>query len=89
MVKVAFIENDTIYLQSLRTSLRLQPDINCLISAGSVEQFWEMLPARAQIDILFLDIDLPGQSGLEALPALRKRFPRADVVMLTQLEGKE
>ena len=86
MLKVAFIEDDPVYRQSISASLRLQPDITCLVSAGSVEEFWEALPSRAEIDILFLDIDLPGQSGLEALPALRQRFPRADLIMLTQFE---
>ena len=89
MLKVAFIEDDPIYRQSISASLRLQPDVTCLVSAGSVEEFWEALPSRAEIDILFLDIDLPGQSGLEALPALRQRFPRADLIMLTQFEGRE
>lgn len=89
MIKIGSIEDDLTYQQSLKASLHLEPDMTCLISAGSIEQFWKILPTRAQLDILFIDIDLPGQSGLEALPALRQRFPDADLVMLTQIEEKE
>jgi two-component system invasion response regulator UvrY len=34
-------------------------------------------------DVVVLDISLPGQSGLELLPRIRREFPRLKVLMLT------
>ncbi len=37
----------------------------------------------APIDLIFLDIKMPGITGLELLPSLRSSYPRIPVVMLT------
>jgi DNA-binding NarL/FixJ family response regulator len=89
MIRIAFIEDDHYYLQSLRTAIHLQPEMVCAITAGSIDDFWKEFPDRATLDIIFIDIDLPGQSGIEALPALRRRFPDTELVMLTQHEDRD
>lgn len=40
-------------------------------------------------DLLLLDIQLPGMSGLEALAPLRERFPDMTVLILTVFEDEE
>ena len=40
-------------------------------------------------DLLLLDIQLPGMSGIEALEPLRQRFPEMTVLMLTVFEDEE
>lgn len=89
MIRIAFIEDDALYLQSLRAAIHLQPEMVFALGAGSVASFWGELPKRATIDIIFIDIDLPGESGLDALPRLRRRFPKAELVMLTHYEGRD
>lgn len=89
MIRIGFIEDDYSYLQSLRSAIQIQPEMVFAIGTGSIAEFWQKLPDRARLDILFIDIDLPGQSGLEALPKLRRRFPKAELVMLTQHEGRD
>lgn len=39
---------------------------------------------REAADVLCLDINLPGRSGLELLPEIRQRFPRLPVLIVTQ-----
>jgi DNA-binding NtrC family response regulator len=39
--------------------------------------------ADRQPDVVFMDIRMPGRSGLEALQEMRARFPQVDVVMMT------
>ena len=77
MLKIAFIEDDLNTLKSLQEVLKLQPSIVCSVAAESVESFWELLPDRVVLDVIFVDIQLPGLSGLEVLPNLKKRFPDA------------
>lgn len=86
MTRIGFIEDDPIYLQSLREAVHFHPDLMCRIAVCSMEEFEDKFPARAALDILFIDIDLPGKNGVEALPSLRKRLPDAELVMLTQNE---
>lgn len=89
MIKVAFIEDDFHFSRTACEALKMQPDLVCMLKVPSIEDFWAKLPVRAHIDILFLDIELPGQSGVEALPALRKRLPQTEIVMLTQIEDND
>ena len=39
--------------------------------------------------MLLLDIGLPGMSGLEALPKIKEKFPKTEVIMLTTYEEDE
>ncbi len=86
MTNIAFIEDNTLYLKTLVESIQMQPDLNCILAAQSVEEFYEKLPLRARLNIIFVDINLPGQSGIEALPGLHSRFPQAELIVLTQQE---
>lgn len=86
MIKLVFIEDNKSTIALLQQSVRLDPDLMCLLAVESVEDFWKQIPDRAQPHIIFLDIDLPGKSGIEALPALCRRYPQTDIVMLTQHE---
>jgi DNA-binding NarL/FixJ family response regulator len=45
-------------------------------------------PANAP-DLLLLDIQLPGMSGIEALEPVRERFPETTVLMLTVFEDED
>ena len=40
-------------------------------------------------DVILMDIDLPGRSGIEALPVARRICPEAEVVMLTVFEEED
>ena len=88
MIKVAFIAEDPLYLRRLEEVIRLQPDMQCSIAVTSMEAFWSQIPARSSVDFVFLDVYLPGQSGIEAIPALRKRFHQAEIILLANCEDE-
>lgn len=39
-------------------------------------------------NLILLDLNLPGMSGIEALPSFRKEIPEAQVIILTQSDSK-
>ncbi|MEM9888667.1 MAG: response regulator transcription factor [Bacteroidota bacterium] len=89
MIKIAFIEDNHAYRKSLQASIRLQPDIQVLLAVDSIEAFFKRINDRIHLDVIFLDIDLPGQSGLEGLPTIKKRFDKSEIIMLTGIEQEK
>jgi DNA-binding NarL/FixJ family response regulator len=62
----------------LRTSLRL---LN-LREAGSMDEALACAEA-ANLDLVLVNLELPGPNGIEATRALRRRHPRCPVVVMS------
>lgn len=89
-VSVWLVEDDTDYRDTLQLFLRQSPDFECEQAFGSVEALFAEVRARREVGVeegwpglIVLDINLPGQSGTDALPQVRALLPEARVVMLT------
>jgi DNA-binding NtrC family response regulator len=68
---------------SVRNSLRMifKKDYQ-LLTAGSAEEAWEMMQ-REEVDLVLLDIIMPGKDGMELLKEIREIHPLIPVIMLT------
>jgi DNA-binding NarL/FixJ family response regulator len=81
---LAIIEDDPSIRQSFVTYLCAQPEFDCVLVAGSVEEFLEALPSATRPPRLILsDIGLPGMTGIEGVPRIRRVLPKAEVVLIT------
>jgi DNA-binding NarL/FixJ family response regulator len=81
-VRVAVVEDDGAMRDGLRWLVESSSDLRLVGAFASVEAALEGLSAEPP-DVLLLDIHLPGMTGSEAVPLLRRRYPRTQVVMLT------
>ena len=54
---------------------------HCLEASNSIQAL-EIL-GKETIGLVILDMKMPGQSGLEILPEIRKRFPQTSIIMAT------
>jgi len=86
-IHLAIIEDDPVIRESLETYLGAHPALQFSVVAGSVEDFLEKTKIRPpQIDLMLLDIGLPGMSGIEGIRHIRQKYPDTDIVMLTTFE---
>lgn len=60
----------------------------CLIASPSIEEFLKAVKNWQPIKYLFLDIDLPGKSGLEGIEEIKEKLPETEVIMYTMFEDK-
>jgi len=86
MINVAIVEDDVYIRSSVMQFLQMQPEFNHVHEFGSVEEF--MLSGIAP-DVLLLDIELPGVTGLEGAFHIKQKHPQVNILMLTVYEDKE
>jgi DNA-binding NarL/FixJ family response regulator len=79
---VVVVEDDIRLQEHLIKMLDLPEDITCLCAVSSAEEALEKIPAYHP-DVVLMDINLPGISGIDCIRDLKKKIPRLEVVMLT------
>ncbi|WP_442511815.1 response regulator [Novipirellula sp. SH528] len=90
-VKVMLVEDHPEYRDVIDLALKDQPDIELVSQVGSSERALQILQKRLNDnvpDLVLLDLNLPGKSGLEALPLLRSCCPSAKFIVLTQSDNE-
>lgn len=83
MIQLALIEDDAVVRNYLAAFFQRQEEMNCRISAASVEDFFTQAAKTDRLDIVLTDIGLPGRSGIEAIPEIKRRFPDVSVIILS------
>lgn len=84
---IVIVEDDPVVLESLVSFFKLHKFIDVLKTFTSAEEFlsWTESGEETQF-ILLLDIQLPGITGVEALPKIKTFLPALDVIILTTFE---
>ena len=83
MITMALIEDDEVVRKNLAAFFSRQDGINCAVAAVSVEDFFAQSEHLEKLDIVLSDIGLPGITGIEAIPLIKKKFPDTSIVILS------
>ena len=81
-IRVAIVEDDSHLREGLRILIDSTPGYRCARGFGSVEEAIRLLGVEP-IDVMLLDIHLPGMLGSEAVRVFREKFPSMQILMLT------
>jgi DNA-binding NarL/FixJ family response regulator len=80
-LRVLLVDDHALVRSAIRQAIEA-PDIEVVGEARSAEEALELAP-QTRPDLMLLDIDLPGLSGIEAVRELAPRLPETKIVMLT------
>ena len=82
MISVLIVDDHALFRAGLRSRLELEQDITSVGEAATAEE--AVSKARSlQPDLVLLDLLLPGTSGHEAIPELKKVSPRSRVLVVS------
>jgi len=82
-INVAIIEDNVDLRDRLKKLMNQSDHLDCSFAVESVEKFIRYHKATSHIDILLLDIGLPGMSGIKGIPHIHNVAPELDIVILT------
>lgn len=82
MIKVAIVDDHAIVRTGLRQFLSDQNDIEVVGEASNGAEALALVRA-GNLDVLLMDISMPGQSGIDVLGNIRARAPELPVLILS------
>ncbi len=85
-IKTMIVEDHPEYRAVIKLALEAHSHINLIGMFGTADRALSSLKDRrvAKPDIILLDLNLPGMSGIEAIPAFLKFMPSVKIIALTQ-----
>jgi two-component system, NarL family, invasion response regulator UvrY len=83
MIRVLICDDHALIRRGIRDTLADAPDIHVVAEAGDYGELRSLLRRESAIDVLVLDINLPGRSGLDALHALKDEGSTVRVLIVS------
>ena len=81
-VRIVLADDHAVMRSGLRMLLETEPGFEVVAEAGDAETARRYVNGHRP-DVLILDLNMPGGSGLEAIPRLRAESPGTSIVVLT------
>jgi DNA-binding NtrC family response regulator len=81
IAKVLFVDDEVAFVEAL--SKRLEKRDLDVIPAHSGPEALKKLAENTAVEVVILDVKMPGMDGIEALKEIKKGFPLVEVIMLT------
>jgi two-component system response regulator DegU len=91
-VKLLIVDDHPLFRQGVRFALAAYDDIHVVAESSTGEDALDWLmsaPPNQEPNVVLVDLNLPGISGLELTRQLRHQYPRVGVVMLSIYESDE
>ena len=82
MIRIAIVDDHAMVRAGLRQYFAEQPDFCVVAEAADGRQALDIV-RQGEVDVIVLDIAMPGQNGVDALAAIRARAPTLPVLILS------
>jgi DNA-binding NarL/FixJ family response regulator len=87
-INVSIVEDDRRVRESLSVLINGSENTRCVGTYPNAEEALEQIAAKKP-DVVLMDINLPGMSGIECVRKLKAQMPKVQVLMLTMYEDDE
>ncbi len=88
MIRIIVVDDHPVVREGLVATLSDEKEFKVVGAVGSAEDALPLVGAQRP-DVILLDLELPAQSGLEAIPKLRTARPQSKILILTAYDTDE
>ena len=81
IANVLLVDDEVPFVEAMSRRLKKR-DVNIVTSFSGPEAL-DVLEKDWSVEVVILDVKMPGMDGIETLGEIRKRFPLVEVIMLT------
>ncbi|WP_421764538.1 response regulator [Ekhidna sp.] len=81
-IKIAIVDDHQLFREGMISLLERIENIEVVGNASSVDRLFELL-AKTDVEIVLIDISMPGGDGLQAIEKARDEFPKVKFIVLT------
>lgn len=85
MIRISIVDDDKALRESIATFINGSPGFRCASTYGSAQAALEGLPGERP-EVVLMDINMAGMSGIECVARLKELVPEVQIVMLTVYE---
>ena len=82
MTDLLIVDDHEIVRAGIKRLVENTPNLNIVADLGSGEEAYQFLQKNT-IDLVIMDVSMPGKGGIETTHQIKKRYPKIKVLMLS------
>lgn len=86
MPKLLIVDDHPLFREALCQTVQQAFDGSTVLEAGSIDETITTIHANGDIDLVLLDLNIPGAGGFAGLLSLRTSFPKLPVVVVSGVD---
>ncbi len=83
VTRFLIVEDHPLFREALEGALQMAAPAADILQAPSIDGALELLSSTSDLDLILLDLSMPGTTGLSGIIRIRKAFPRIPVVIVS------
>jgi DNA-binding NarL/FixJ family response regulator len=87
-INVVVVEDDDVVRESLTKIIASANDLNCIATFSNSEEF-SLAFRNLKVDVVLMDIHLPGENGIETVARLKEGNPNVQFMMCTSFDDPQ
>ena len=86
VTRFLIVEDHPLFREALESAVCLANPEAVILQATSIHEAIDVLSSTPQIDLVLLDLSMPGTTGLSGVMRVRKAFPKTPIVIVSGYE---
>lgn len=82
IANILFVDDETAFLDAMKKRLEKR-EFSVQTATSGMEALDYLEEAHNKVEVVILDVKMPGMDGIETLAAIKRKFPMVEVIMLT------